>query len=106
MCRRVSAAAISAGARWESSGPAPLPNQLRDIVLQGDGGEVDRRVVVARRHAGVVVALLQRLQGHLPLRSIVAAPDRKSVVKGKTVSVRVDLGGGVIIKKQTNINIH
>src|SRR3546814_955296 len=33
-----------------------------------------RSVVVARRHAGVVIALLQRLQGHLPLRRIVAAP--------------------------------
>src|SRR3546814_11488694 len=28
--------------------------------------------------------------------------DRKSVVSGKGVSVRVDLGGGGIIKKQTN----
>src|SRR3546814_20618298 len=28
--------------------------------------------------------------------------DRKSVVKGKSVSVRVDLGGGRIIKKKNN----
>src|SRR3546814_17201694 len=31
--------------------------------------------------------------------------DRKSVVKGKSVSVRVDLGGRSIIKKKTNTNI-
>src|SRR3546814_17560575 len=31
--------------------------------------------------------------------------DRKSVVKGKSVSVRVDLGGRRIIKKKKNINI-
>src|SRR3546814_15796608 len=29
-----------------------------------------------------------------------APPDRKSVVEGKSVSVRVDLGGGRIIKKK------
>src|SRR3546814_12299768 len=32
-----------------------------------------------------------------------AAQDRKSVVQGKSVSVRVDLGGRLIIKKKTNI---
>src|SRR3546814_17325492 len=34
--------------------------------------------------------------------------DRKSVVEGKSVSVRVDLGGRSIIKKkkQTHINVH
>src|SRR3546814_13517103 len=32
------------------------------------------------------------------------AADRKSVVKGKSVSVRVDLGGGRIIKKKTKEN--
>src|SRR3546814_20493760 len=34
-------------------------------------------------------------------------PDRKSALKGKSVSARVDLGGrGNIKKKKTNINIH
>src|SRR3546814_11296866 len=31
--------------------------------------------------------------------------DRKSVVEGKSVSVRVDLGGRRIIKKQKNVHI-
>src|SRR3546814_18175154 len=31
--------------------------------------------------------------------------DRKSVVSGKSVSVRVDLGGGRIIKKKTKISV-
>src|SRR3546814_12631587 len=31
-------------------------------------------------------------------------PDRKSVVKGKSVSVRVDLGGRRIIQKKSTIN--
>src|SRR3546814_13829594 len=32
--------------------------------------------------------------------------DRKSVVEGKSVSVRVDLGGSRIIKKKTDINCY
>src|SRR3546814_19611609 len=35
-------------------------------------------------------------------RRLRALPDRKSVVSGKSVSVRVDPGGRRIIKKQTN----
>src|SRR3546814_13107405 len=34
------------------------------------------------------------------------APDRKSVVSGKSVSVRVDLGGRRIIKKKNNNYVH
>src|SRR3546814_17268687 len=36
---------------------------------------------------------------------LTCAIDRKSVVKGKSVSVRVDLGGGRIIKKKTKKKI-
>src|SRR3546814_19196917 len=36
----------------------------------------------------------------------VAGTDRKSVVSGKSVSVRVDLGGRRILKKQTTCNDH
>src|SRR3546814_18488845 len=46
-----------------------------------------------------------RSRGHLialPDRLVVIAEDRKSVVKGKSVSVRVDLGGRRIIKKKTH----
>src|SRR3546814_13872151 len=37
-----------------------------------------------------------------PSAAIAAATDRKSVVKGKRVSVRVDLGGRSIITKKKN----
>src|SRR3546814_12483921 len=35
-----------------------------------------------------------------------AGEDRKSVVEGKRVSVRVDIGGRRIIKKKTSLRIH
>src|SRR3546814_6006171 len=50
----------------------------------GRGAQRDRDGVPWRRRAG-----LARLQG-----------DRKSVVEGTSVSVRVDLGGGRIMKKK------
>src|SRR3546814_18269024 len=50
-----------------------------------------RRQVVAQLDAG-------RLLLHF-----VPGRDRKSVVEGKSVSVRVDLGGGRIFKKKKNI---
>src|SRR3546814_17718922 len=39
-------------------------------------------------------------------RAIQSDIDRKSVVEGKSVSVRVDPGGGRIIKKKTHINVN
>src|SRR3546814_11614318 len=41
-----------------------------------------------------------------PEGGVEACGDRKSVVEGKSVSVRVDLGGGRIIKKKTHSNEH
>src|SRR3546814_13357455 len=38
---------------------------------------------------------------HGPLTKLVAAEDRKGVVTGKRVSVRVNIGGGRLIKKKT-----
>src|SRR3546814_14315947 len=40
---------------------------------------------------------------HRPAGTPIADADRKSVVEGKSVSVRVDLGGRRIIKKKINI---
>src|SRR3546814_21121706 len=40
-----------------------------------------------------------------PGRSAEPAPDRKSVVEGKSVSLRVDRGGRRIIKKKNTISI-
>src|SRR3546814_14991726 len=39
-------------------------------------------------------------------KAVAAAGDRKSVVSGKSVSVRVDLGGRRIIKKKTTQDQH
>src|SRR3546814_13344394 len=38
-------------------------------------------------------------------RAVATDADRKSVVKGKSVSVRVDLGGRRIIKKKTHLQV-
>src|SRR3546814_12910038 len=55
------------------------------------------------QHHGVAVAGLRVGAG----AGEVDAPDRKSVVSGKSVSVRVGIGGGRIIKKKKSTeNIH
>src|SRR3546814_14828594 len=46
------------------------------------------------------LATLHKVQGWAD--KVLATPDRKSVVGGKSVSVRVDLGGSRIIQKQQN----
>src|SRR3546814_15814295 len=56
-------------------------------------------------HLGRKVVKKRSRWGHGKVRSVapaVEAGDRKSVVWGKSVSVRVDLGGGRIIKKKKN----
>src|SRR3546814_12691603 len=61
-------------------------------------------IVTAERRGGGWLVLVHTTANadwtHLPLR------DRKSVVSGKSVSVRVDLGGCRIIKKQKYIPTH
>src|SRR3546814_13412289 len=47
-----------------------------------------------------IAASLERNSGHPLAVAFIDAGDRKSVVSGKSVSVRVDLGGRRIIKKQ------
>src|SRR3546814_18563877 len=57
------------------------------------------RGIEGRRVLGILVVPQAQRHGipaHRP------SPDRKSVVSGKSVSVRVDLGGSRIIKKQKN----
>src|SRR3546814_18654221 len=77
-----------------------LPIFLRSILRQDPDvimiGEIrDRETAEIAIHAA--------LTGHLVL-STLHTKDRKSVVKGKSVSVRVDLGGRRIIKK-TNMQL-
>src|SRR3546814_18240349 len=63
-------------------------------ILNGAGAGVAHRGLHAADKLMDYV-LRRALIGHLPL-----AADRKSVASGKRVSVRVDLGGRRIIKKQ------
>src|SRR3546814_12151524 len=69
-------------------------------------GEISRclLVVAGQRLVGRVGdTVAQRLQvEHAEQRVAAADVDRKSVVEGKSVSVRVDLGGRRIIKKKKN----
>src|SRR3546814_14716772 len=69
----------------------------RSDVLGAEFGQ--RRGRNGQHHAGIPIeAGLQDLDGH-------ARRDRKSVVEGKSVSVRVDLGGRRILKKKTKQTI-
>src|SRR3546814_12836424 len=54
-----------------------------------------------RLRAGQAVELLAQLAAAVAL---LLAPDRQSVVEGKSVSVSVDLGGRRLIKKKKNTN--
>src|SRR3546814_19598371 len=56
--------------------------------------------------AAAVAAAGQEATGLRPNLDFGLATDRKSVVEGKSVSVRVDLGGRRIIKQKTEITIH
>src|SRR3546814_7994480 len=68
------------------------------------GGEDPRAGRIDARAGGVALAQEGRQRLHLVALQVIADPDRKSVVSGKSVSVRVDLGGRRIIKKK-NKNI-
>src|SRR3546814_14160452 len=68
-----------------------------------DGGDEAALSDTAAVYAGV----LDEIAPHIRLRVLIdiiagASADRKSVVSGKSVSVRVDLVGRRIIKKKTN----
>src|SRR3546814_14188069 len=70
-----------------------LPGQSRE----GEVGAISPLIDVGGR------SIL--LRAHVPNADGALRPgDRKSVVSGKSVSVRVDLGGGRIIKKQIDEN--
>src|SRR3546814_16318687 len=57
--------------------------------------------LVGHKHVFDDLVPLAVAEGHINSH---VTPDRKSVVKGKSVSVRVDLGGRRIIKKKQNKN--
>src|SRR3546814_15847913 len=72
---------------------------LQDVDISPDGQSI---VYVAPGPGRQTVAYIAPLEGGTPqpiLSSDANPPDRKSVVEGKGVSVRVDCGGCRIIKK-------
>src|SRR3546814_12167345 len=83
------------------------------FVGDGHGSAPDPRRIAAqgwRRSGGLHLAVAQpghRMRKALHQRFVVGGDDhggdRKSVVEGKSVSVRVDLGGRRIIKKKQKI---
>src|SRR3546814_16800684 len=72
----------------------------------------DLSVHIAAHSLGTIVAQHFAVKHANRVRSLalfgpfLAPPDRKSVVEGKSVSVRVDLGGRRIIKKKHKNNIY
>src|SRR3546814_19739688 len=62
---------------------------------------------IARPQRGIAPAMdkLMHLREEFDLPYAAASADRKSVVQGKSVSVRVDLGGSRIIKKKTKTKL-
>src|SRR3546814_17233785 len=90
----------------------------KNITLVGPNGvgqttKVANQIVVALTIEAVAEALVfaskagadpakvrQALMGGLASSRILEVQDRKSVVAGQSVSVRVDLGGGGLIKKK------
>src|SRR3546814_14205312 len=67
---------------------------------------VRQRCRAWRLEIGTSLGALRTLQPGIGKGLHVAIGDRKSVVEGKSVSVRVDLGGRGIIKKKKNKKTH
>src|SRR3546814_14476602 len=77
--------------KLDTTDPTVKDKSARVIDLISPQGKVQRALIVAPPRTGKPV-LLQK--------------DRKSVVKGKRGSVRVDLGGRRIIKKKRKEQLH
>src|SRR3546814_14871114 len=79
---------------------------LGKIAEMRDQPGLARAVVIGRdQQCGIRTQILRHL--HVPQRSLRIVADRKSVVSGKSVSVRVDLGGrGMIKKKNIHLTLH
>src|SRR3546814_16237776 len=75
--------------------PGAAPRVLDDGATVPEAPVRLRRLDHGKRHA-----VLHAAGGILALQLHEATGDRKSVVSGKSVSVRVDLGGSRIIKKK------
>src|SRR3546814_11400176 len=90
-----------------------LDEEDRGEPVRGIDPEQRRRRAVPEKFADRAAILCRRLRRRLAHRKVEAEsdrplarqPDRKSVVSGKSVSVRVDLGGRRIIKKKKYIQM-
>src|SRR3546814_12139968 len=94
------AAAGRLGGRGEAGGGGADVGELDGIQRAGRG----HRHALAVAHAveaGLVDAQAGGVAAVVPIGQFDLPRDRKSVVQGKSVSVRVDLGGRRIIKKKT-----
>src|SRR3546814_12184964 len=100
---------------WSSTCALPIFYNLREVV--GNAGEqlADRRRTEALRPVATDQQVLERFPLHAELAAggagdavVVGAAggqaDRQSVVEGRRVSVRVDLGGRRIIQKKNYNN--
>src|SRR3546814_18151557 len=70
---------------------------------QARGPPAQHAYVAFHSQRGKAPSHRARDDGHLRAACRAHRQDRKSVVKGKSVSVRVDLGGSTIIKKKKTI---
>src|SRR3546814_19780561 len=96
LCRRENRGSSFGLAGREPAGRRPQRGVSRQPVDEDRPFGRRRRIEVKSR--GDRVGIVERGGGDVDL-------DRKSVVEGKSVSVRVDLGGRRIIKKKKNKNI-
>src|SRR3546814_14162937 len=92
------------GGRRPPQSPAPLaarpstggPRAVQPSSFTGGTGSTDRPGKTCGKNSRCILASASRA-------TILPKLDRKSVVEGKSVSVRVDLGGRRIIKKKKSI---
>src|SRR3546814_16468820 len=90
--------------RWTGGGAGGVRADRRAFPNGGADPRPDRQA--ALRHRGVAgQPLPQRPAPPLVDRQSRDRRDRKSVVSGKSVSLRVDLGGRRLIKKNIHINV-
>src|SRR3546814_16361807 len=75
-----------------------VKDAAKDLVLRAIGEQTPEQVDAVTR-TGIAVALSKGVTQVHPTELETISLDRKSVVQGKSVSVRVDTGGRRILKK-------
>src|SRR3546814_20140330 len=91
---------LARGGPIEPDAPFSLPTVAGAQQAPHFGSDLGHQREHAR--ARLLIGLTDQLFEMVQERLAEAKRDRKSVVSGKSVSVRVDLGGRRIIKKKTN----